>query len=132
MNAAVAAESDAQAERALLETRHYEAGYARAFTNGSTDVYMAIYDFGSAQDASLYMTDGFINLYGKGASTYDVVGVPGGKGFSNGTESNGSPAIVHGVAFSKSDRFVLAFTRSASTSTPEEAKRFATTLYATT
>ena len=130
LDAAVGAEADTQAERALLETRKFENGYGRAFTDGTNDVYMAIYDFAGAQDASLYMTDGFITLYGRGASTYDVAEVPGAKGFSNAAEVDGRTAITHGVAFAKSDKFVLVFTRSPDTSTPSEATQLATTLFA--
>jgi hypothetical protein len=130
LNAAVVAESDHQGERALLETRHYKSGYARAFTNGMTHVYLLAYRFGDANDASLYLTDGFINLYGKGASEYDVAEVPGGRGFSQSTTIEGSPAVVHGVAFTKDNRFFLAFTRSATTGTsPMEAAQLAAGLY---
>ena len=91
---------------------------------------MVVYDFGDNNDASLYLADGFITLYGKGASTYDVAEVPGARGFSQGVETDSGPAVVHGVAFAKADRFVLVFTRSTSTSTPVEATQLATTLYA--
>lgn len=114
MNAAVAAETDQQSERALLETRHYKAGYARAFTNGTNHVYMLVYRFGDATDASLYLKDGFINLYGKGASEYDVTSIPGAQGFSQSTNVEGLPAVVHGVGFTRDNRFFLVFTRSAS------------------
>jgi len=129
LEAAVAAESDRSAERALLETRHYKSGYARAFTNGNNHVYMLVYRFGGANDASLYMTDGMINLYGKGANEYDVADVPGGKGFSRSTTYNGSPAVVHGVTFTKDDRFFLVFTRSATTSSPTEAAQLGALLH---
>lgn len=129
LDAAVSAEHDAAAERALLETRHYQAGYGRAFRNQSSSVYMAVYDFRNAEDAALYQSDGLITLYGKGASTYDVGDIPGARGFSQGVESNGAPAVVHGVTFTKNDRFVLAFTRAASTSTPEQVGVLARSLY---
>lgn len=125
LEAAVAAESDTQAERALLETRRYEAGYGRAFTNDDADVYMAVYDFASPNDATLYLDDGFITLYGEGATTYELTGVPGGRGFSQGVESDGRPTIVHGAAFAKDDRFYLVFRRSASTSTPADVEAIA-------
>jgi hypothetical protein len=128
MNAAIAAENDHQAERALLETRHYKAGYARAFTNGTNHVYMLAYRFGDAADASLYMKDGFINLYGKGASEYDVDGIPGAQGFSQSMNSDGLPAVVHGVAFTKDNRFFLVFVRAGSSdanNTPVKAQELA-------
>jgi hypothetical protein len=131
MKAAIAAEADHQAEQALLETRHYKNGYARAFTNGDNHVYMLAYRFGNANDASLYMTDGMINLYGKGANEYDVADVPGGKGFSRSTTYDGSPAVVHGVTFTKDDRFYLVFTRSAGTTSPTEAAQIAASMYKT-
>lgn len=122
---AASAEQDTSAEKALLETRHFERGYGRGFTNDTVDVYTAVYDFASDQDASFYLTDGFINLHGKGASTYDVPEIAGAKGFSHGAEDEGVPAIVHGVAFTKGDRFFLAFTRSPSNSTPAQVKTLA-------
>jgi hypothetical protein len=128
LNAAVAAESDQAAERALLETRHFEAGYARAFTNNETDVYMAVYDFKTADDARLYAADGIINLTGKGAEIYEIPEITGARGFSQGTNDQGRPAVVHGVVFSKNDRFSLIFTRAASTSTPARAKDLALSL----
>lgn len=127
--AAVAAETDTQAERALLATRHYQAGYARSFVNGTTHVYMAVYDFRDADDAALYLEDGMITLYGKGAGTYDVDRVPGGRGFSIGIDNEDGASVVHGVAFAKQSRFVLTFTRSSSTSTPAQAADFAVQLY---
>jgi hypothetical protein len=129
LNAAVNAERDKSAERALLETRHFKNGYARAFTNDKTDVYMVVYDFADHNGASLYLKDGFITLYGKGARIYDIDDVPGARGFSESTEADGRPAVVHGVAFSKLDRFVLVFTRSASTSSPAEAEQLASSIY---
>lgn len=130
LNAAVAAEPDQAAERALLETRHFEAGYARSFTNGATDVYMTVYDFKGAADAKFYAADGVINLTGKGASIYDIPDIPGAQGFSQGTNADSKPAVIHGVVFPKADRFVLVFTRSAASSTPAQVKELATSLYA--
>jgi hypothetical protein len=130
INAAVAAESDQQAERALLETRHFEAGYARAFTNGEVDAYMAVYDFRNADDARLYAQDGIINLTGKGAGIYEIAEIPGAQGFSQSTNADTRPAVVHGVVFAKGDRFVLVLTRSPSTTTPDKAKELALTLNA--
>jgi hypothetical protein len=130
MDAAVAAESDQSAERALLETRSFEAGYGRAFTNGETDVYMTVYDFETADDARLYAADGIINLTGKGASIYDVPEIAGAQGFSQATNADSRPAVVHGVVFSKNDRFVLIFTRSSSTASPSQAKDLAVLVHA--
>lgn len=130
IEAAAAAESDADAERALLETRHFYRGLGRAFTNGDTDVYMAVYEFASAEDAAFYLIDGFIALEARGAVIYDVPDILGARGFSQTTESDKGPAVVHGVAFPKGPHFVLVFTRSGTTSTPEEAKQLASELYA--
>jgi hypothetical protein len=91
---------------------------------------MLVYDFASANDAALYMEDGFITMYGKGAGVYDVADVPGARGFTQEMAVNGSPAFVHGVAFTKADRFALVFTRSSVTTTPAEAKQHASTLHA--
>lgn len=129
LDAAVAAEADTQAERSLLETRHFQVGYGRAFTSDETDVYMVVYAFADEEDAALYLVDGFITLQGRGVDTYDVSDVPDARGFTQADDDGEKPGVIHGVAFAKGPRFVLVFTRSASTSTPEEATALASTLY---
>ena len=101
--AAVRAETDTQAERSLLETRHFVAGHARAWRDPSSVAYAAVYEFGSPADAAAYLVDGFVTLESRGARVYDVPTPTGGRGFSQGAERD----IAHGVAFVRGARFFL-------------------------
>ena len=106
--AAAAIEQDEQAERSLLETRHFERGHARAWRHddGRT-AYVAAYRFGSSSDADAYLVDGFITLESRGARVYDVTDPAGGRGFSQAATEDQASEVAHGVAFVRDDVFFL-------------------------
>lgn len=107
--AAAAIEQDVQAERSLLETRHFERGHARAWrhADGRT-AYVAAYRFGSTADAQAYLVDGFITLESRGARVYDLTEPAGARGFSQAATRGEASEVAHGVAFVRDDVFFLA------------------------
>ena len=109
LDAAAGIEQDEQAERSLLETRHFERGHARAWRHddGRT-AYLAAYRFGSTADAEAYLVDGFITLESRGARVYDVAEPAGGRGFSQAATQDQASEVAHGVAFVRDDVFFLA------------------------
>ena len=131
LDRAAAAEPDEDAERALLETRHFEAGHARAWRDPAADVvvYAAVYRFASPADASAYLVDGFITLEGRGARVYDVADPAGGRGFSQAQSNVGGGDVAHGVAFTRGEHFFLVFaTSKTSAVTVDDAQRLARTV----
>lgn len=107
---AAAVEADPYAERALLQTRGFERGYARAWTAADGRVlYAMVYEFVAAGAAAAYLDDGFITLEGRGTRLYDVAEVAGARGFSQVTRDGGESLVSHGVAWTDDDRFFLVF-----------------------
>ena len=107
---AAALERDAAAERALLETRHFRSGFARAWKGSAGSVaYCAVYEFASATDADAYLVDGFITLEGRGVTVWDAAsaGVPRARGFSHASEQSDGSTVSHGVTFVRANRFFL-------------------------
>lgn len=117
LDTAVAVEQDPSAERALLETRRFRAGHARAWRamrdgdTGSTGlvVYAAVYRFASPGDAAAYLTDGVLTLEARGARISDVADPPGARAFSQAASDESGSRVAHGVAFVRGDRFFLVF-----------------------
>ncbi|HEX7168634.1 MAG TPA: hypothetical protein VF230_16760 [Acidimicrobiales bacterium] len=107
---AAAAERDASAERALLETRRFVRGHARAWRAPDGRVaYAAVYRFASGGDAAAYLVDGMITLEGRGARVYGLEAPEAGRGFSQGSSGAAGGEVAHGVAFVRADRFFLVF-----------------------
>ena len=128
LDAAAAAESDADAERALLETRGFERGASRAWIDPTTEdvVYLAIYDFATAEGATAYLADGAETLEARGATAFDVPEVEGARGFTTVEESPEGTFVAHAVAFTRGDRWVLALVGSpGSGRTPDDARAVA-------
>lgn len=114
LEAAAKAELDTSAERALLETRGYKGGLARAWRNQAGDeLYQAVYEFPDEPSAAAYLQDGLINLEGRGATRYEVEGIPGATGFSQAERRPDGAVTSHGLAFVRGHRFFLLFLASA-------------------
>ena len=135
LDTAVAVEEDPSAERALLETRRFRAGHARAWRAAGRDggnglvVYAAVYRFASAEDAAAYLTDGFLTLESRGARVSDLAGPPGARAFSQAASDDDGSRVAHGVAFVRGDRFFLVFESSrTSAATAEHAAAVARTV----
>lgn len=110
--AAAAAERDTPAERALLETRDFRRGHARAWRGTGGQVgYASVYEFASPEDAAAYLVDGVTTIEARGARVYDVAQPAGGRGFSQaGQAAAGEGSTVsHGVVFVDGARFFLVF-----------------------
>jgi hypothetical protein len=109
LDAAAAAEHDTQAERAVLETRHFRRGIARVWVGpddpGDT-VYIAIYEFADAAGASANLEDGRELLEARKVTRFPV-DVPGAFGFSQIDESGAGPVAGHAVAFTSANRYAL-------------------------
>lgn len=129
LEAAVAAEQDTEAERALLETRSFERGWSRSWTNDADEVvYAAVYDFAGAQDALLYLEDGTQTLTARGADTFEVPDVEGARGFTTVEEDANGTFTAHAVAFTRGDRWFLVLVGSAgSGASPDLARQLAAT-----
>jgi hypothetical protein len=127
---AVALEQDPAAERALLETRRFQSGHARAWRSGAgVVVYAAVYGFASPADAAAYLVDGFLTLESRGARVSDVADPPGGRAFSQAASDRDGSRVAHGVAFTRGDRFFLVFESSrTSAATAEHAAGVARTV----
>jgi hypothetical protein len=124
LEAAARAEGDVEAERALLETRHFRAGYSKAWTGGNSDVVLVtLYRFASHDDAAAYLLDGADTLLARGAETFDVPDVPESLGFTQLDETRGGSFTGHGVAFVNGEHYVLVVVGSPGSSrTPDEAQ----------
>lgn len=114
LEAAAEAEVDTSAERALLATRGFRRGMARAWRNQAGDeVYQAVYEFGDEAGAAAYLKDGLITLEGRAAEVYPVEGVPGATGFSQAERRSTGAVTSHGLVFVRGHRFFLVFASSA-------------------
>jgi hypothetical protein len=125
--AAAAAEKDEPAERALLETRHFVRGQARAWSaSGARTAYAAAYEFASPADATAYLGDGLLTIEARGARVYDVADVAGAHGFSqagDGQQSDSASVVSHGLVFVRGPRFYLVFVSGPSSAvTPDDAR----------
>jgi hypothetical protein len=112
--AAAAAERDAPAEQALLETRHFVRGHARGWRGPDGQVgYASVYEFATAADAAAYRADGLTTLESRGARVYDA-GAPapvGSRAFSQAGRAgpDAGSTVSHGVVFVDGARFALVF-----------------------
>ena len=127
LEGAAAAERDVAAERALLETRGFERGASRAWLDPDQDVaYVAVYDFRDADGAAAYLADGAETLRGRGATPFEVPGVPGGAGFTTVEEGPEGTFTAHAVAFARGDRWYLALVGSSGSARgPDDARAVA-------
>lgn len=128
LDAAAAAESDADAERALLEGRGFERGASRAWIDPEAEdvVYLAIYDFASAEGATTYLADGGEALETRGATAFEVPEVEGARGFTTIEGSSEGTFVAHAVAFTRGERWVLALVGSpGSGRSPDDARAVA-------
>ena len=121
LSTAAKVEADTSAERALLETRRFRGGHARAWrAEDGDEVYIAVYEFADAAGAAAYLHDGLVTLEGRDASTYSVEDVPEATGFSQAERREAGAVTSHGVVFTRGARFflvVVASTRPGSTPT---------------
>ena len=109
LDAAAAAEQDAPAERAVLQTRRFRRGIARVWTGPDDDsdtVYVAIYEFADAAGASAYLEDGRELLQARKVTEFPVE-LPGAFGFTQVDESGADPFAGHAVAFTSANRYAL-------------------------
>jgi hypothetical protein len=115
LRAAAAVEGDEPAERALLETRRFQRGHARAWRGpGGTVAHASVYVFATSADAEAYRVDGLTTIEARGARVYDVDAPAGGRGFSQAgqAEAGAGSTVAHGVTFVRGDRFHLVFVTS--------------------
>lgn len=128
LQAAAEAEADVEAERALLETRHFERGRTRAWLDaeGRDVVYVAVYEFAGPDDAALYLADGTETLTARGATTFEVPEVEGATGFTTVDENEAGAFTAHAVAFVRGDRWFLVLAGSPDSAiTPDTARQLA-------
>jgi hypothetical protein len=109
LEAAARAEADVDAERAVLETRGFVRGASRAWTGPGDDVvYLAAYEFASAEGAAAYLVDGTEHLLAREATRFDVPGVTGARGFTTvDHDADGTTFTAHAVAFTRGPRWFL-------------------------
>jgi hypothetical protein len=109
LEAAARAESDADAERALLETRGFVRGASRAWTGPGDDVaYVAVYEFAAAEGAAAYLVDGTEHLTARGATRFDVPSVVGARGFTTVDRgADGAVFTAHAITFTRGNRWFL-------------------------
>lgn len=119
LDAAARVEADTAAERAVLETRRFRGGHARAWrADDGDEVYVAVYEFTTVEGAAAYLQDGLVTLEGRGVAQYPVEEVPEATGFSQAERRATRAVTTHGVVFSRGARFflvVVATARSGST-----------------
>lgn len=127
LDAAAAAETDVAAERALLSAEGFERGASRAWVGPGQDVvYLAVYEFETAEGASAYLAEGAEKLVSRGATTFEVLELEGATGFTTVEESPEGDFTAHAVSFTQGRRWVLALVGSpASTRTPDDARSVA-------
>ena len=127
LDAAAAIERDESAERAVLETRRFQAGYARAWTNPDGDVVLVtLYRFAEPAGAAAYLADGRENLLPRGAQEFDVPDVRGAFGFTQVDDTAEGAFTGHAVAFVRGDVHVLIIVGSTNSSrTPDDARAVA-------
>jgi len=125
LEAAAAAEPDVSAERALLETRGFRRGHARAWRHADgTSLFALVYEFEDPPGARAYRRDGLVTLEGFGARRFDVHGIAGARGFTQIEAEDG--ATSHAITFTRGSRFFLVFARSdRSDVTPDDARALA-------
>jgi hypothetical protein len=128
--AAAAAENDAAAERALLETRRFERGQARAWRAEDGRVaYASVYEFDSPDNARAYLGDGLTTIEARGARMYDIPEINGSRGFSQAEHSNSGSTVSHGAVFVRGARFYLVFVSARdSAATADDARAVATAI----
>lgn len=126
LEAAAEQEQDVEAERAVLETRRFERGAARAWTSGDDVAYVAAYRFAAPADATAYLADGAETLQARGATLFDVPEVPGALGFTTLEESTEGSFTTHAVAFTRGPLWFLVLVGSSGPGrTAEEARALA-------
>jgi hypothetical protein len=109
LEAAAKAEADVDAERATLETRGFVRGASRAWTGPGDDVvYLAAYEFASAEGAAAYLVDGTEHLLARTATRFDVPDIAGARGFTNvDHDEDGSTFTAHAVSYTRGPRWFL-------------------------
>jgi hypothetical protein len=103
LDAAAETEVDADAERALLETRGFVTGVERRFRDGERVVYLASYEFRDTGQAAAYLVDGSETLAARDADPIDVP-LDGAVGFTT-VDPDGFTA--HAVAYTRGTRWFL-------------------------
>lgn len=105
---AAALEHDEPAERALLETRGFEAGHARGWRHhDGRSAYAAVYRFPSAAAAEAYRTDGTITLEGRGVRQVELERPAGALAFQQVLERTDGARVARAVALVRGRHFAL-------------------------
>ena len=130
LEAAAEAEADIAAERARLETRHFQRGAYRQWLAPNDDVvYVSVYELAKPSDATAYLADGVETLAARAATPFDVPEIAGAHGFTTVDEADERAFTAHAVAFSLENRWFLVVVGSdAGARTVEEARSVAATL----
>lgn len=106
--AAAGLEVDATAERALLQTRHFEGGWKRAFeAPGGAVAYLQVYEFASPADAEDYLDDGVEAATAAGARPFEVPAIENAVGLTAVDETEEGAFTGHVVAFVRGARHFL-------------------------
>jgi hypothetical protein len=101
-------ELDASAERALLQTRHFEGGYNRSFdAPGGAVAYLQVYEFASAADAEAYLEDGEEGATAAGARPFEVPAIANAVGLTSVDETDQGAFTGHVVSFVRGARHWL-------------------------
>ena len=106
---AAAAEADVAGERASLEAGGFVRGASRAWVDATQDVvYVALYEFESAEGAAAYLEESVDRLRAREATPFEVPGVEAALGFTTVEESPQGDFTAHAVTFTRGERWVLA------------------------
>lgn len=124
LEAAARLERDVDAERAVLQTRGFRGGQARAWTGpGDDTVYVATYQFRDAAGAAAYLEDGRELLLARRVQTFPVEEPAGAFGFTQADDTAAGAFVGHAVAWTQGDRYFLVIVGGdGSRRTPDEAR----------
>jgi hypothetical protein len=127
LEAAAREERDVEAERSLLQTRHFVAGEQGAWTNPDDDVVVVtLYRFATPGDAAAYLADGREAVEARAVQPFAVPDIPGAFGFTSVDDRGDVPFTAHAVAFTNGDVYALVNVGSnRSGPTPDEARQIA-------
>ncbi len=124
LDRAAAAEADVEGERALLESEGFVRGASRGWVDVAQDVvYLALYEFESAEGAAAYLEEGVERLEAREATRFEVPGVEGAQGFTTVEESPQGDFTAHAVTFTQGARWVLALVGSPGSSRSQDEAR---------
>lgn len=106
--AAAELEVDAEAERALLQTRRFEGGYNRSFEGpGGAVAYVQVYEFATVAGAEAYLDDGVEEATARGARPFEVTTIDNAVGLTAVDETEVGAFTGHVVTFVRGARHYL-------------------------